>query len=942
MNATARRFAYGMVFGAMLALLAPAVSEAAFGLSAQGTIQGRVVDGETGNGLSAALVSVANDQGRTVGTGLTGRDGTYRLNVSAGSYVLTVSAIGYGTQQMGSVTVTSGGTVTLDFRASARAVELNPLVVSVGREYEKAIGAPARVEVISEEQIRMRPTTTPVDHLRSLPAVDVITQGVQSTNVVVRGFNNIFSGSLHALTDNRIAGVPSLRVNVLSFIPTNDDDVERIELVLGPGSALYGPNTADGVMHIMTRSPLTYQGTSVSVSGGEQSLFGATFRTAHKVGDNFGIKASGQFLRATEWEYTDPIEAGERAKFQSNTAFWRADMMRSVGITQGEADARIARIGNRNPDIERWAGELRADWAVSNEATASFTAGYSSAGRQVELTGLGAAQIQDWNYGFVQGRFSRNRLFAQAYVNRSDAGTTYLLRNGAPIVDRSTLMVAQLQHGLSLGTRQNFTYGMDLLATDPETEGTINGIYEDEDTTEEFGAYLQSETRLTSQLNLVLAGRVDTHSALPDAIFSPRAALVYEPTDGQAFRLTYNRAFSTPSSLNQFLDLGTAVPNAGLAQLGYSVRVQGTGTNGFRLRQNDGSFLMRSPFTPAGAGGPAQLLPAQAAAFWQAAVQVVAAQAAAAGSPIAPQTVQYLLSLAPTPGDIGSVYLNPVNGQVGPLAALDLPDLKPIRESLQSTIEVGYKGILAERLLLASDVWFSKRSQLVTPLTVQTPLVLMNGQQVAQFLVPRLIAIGLPTAQAQATAAQLAQGIGSVPVGVISSADINANGAQLLSTYVNVDDEIDLWGVDLGGTLLLNDIWSLGGSFSYVNDDSFVSERGQFVTLNAPKRKGSAMVNYRNRASGFEAEARARFAAGFPAASGVYSGLACLPNAPAGADPCVESSTLVDLTMAYRIPQLPRTSVQLSVQNILDDAFQSFPGVPAIGRMALLRLRYEF
>ncbi|CAN5695490.1 hypothetical protein BH23GEM11_BH23GEM11_09910 [soil metagenome] len=931
--------------GCALVAAAPAgLGAAEIAPQAQGVIQGRIVDGQAGTPLVAALLTVQTEAGRTVSTVLTNRDGAYRASVAAGVYTLTVSAIGYGTQDMATVTVPSGGSVQADFRAASRAIELNPVVISVGREYEKAISAPARVEVVTEDQIASRPVTTPVDHLRSIPAVDVIQQGVQSTNVVVRGFNNIFSGALHTLTDNRIAGVPSLRVNMLTFVPSTNEDVERMEVVLGPGSALYGPNTANGVLHILTKSPLRSPGTTLSVMGGERDLFSGSVRTSHLVGDNLGIKFSGQYLRATEWEYGDPVEVSERAKFLGpDSTRWREDLMRAVGVGEEEARRRIERTGDRNPDLERWSGEVRADWAVSDDATAIFTVGHSNAGRQVEMTGLGAAQVQDWSYSFYQTRFNWQRLFAQVYLNQSNAGTTFLLRNGAPIVDRSRLFVGQLQHGADYGTRQRFIYGMDYLYTNPETEGTINGIYEDEDETTELGAYLQSETRLTNQLNLVLAGRFDTHSALPEAIFSPRAALVFEPTDGQAFRVTYNRAFSTPSSLNQFLDLGTPVPNDQLARLGYSVRVQGTGTEGFQFRQSDGSFLMRSPFTPSAAGGPAQLLPAQASAFWQAAVMVAAAGAGVqnpAGDPL----WGALLQMQPTAADIGSNFFNPftVANQTGPLSALELPDVQPIRESLQSTIEIGYKGILADRALLAADVWHSRRTQLVTPLTVQTPFVTMNGQDIAAFLVPRLVAGGMSAEQAQAVATQLATGLAQVPVGVISSADINANGAQLLSTYTNVDDEIDLWGVDVGATFLIDDTWSVAGSLSFVNDDAFTSERGQIVTLNAPKRKGTASLSYRNEALGLNSEARARFSAGFPASSGVYEALACLPDAPLTASPCVESATLVDMNVSYRIPNLPGTTVQLSVQNILDQSFRSFPGTPEVGRMALVRVRYEF
>jgi iron complex outermembrane receptor protein len=133
--------------------------------------------------------------------------------------------------------------------------------------------------------------------------VDVITSGVQSTNVVVRGFNNIFSGALHTLTDYRVAGVPSLRVNFMHFIPQTDDDISRMEVVLGPGSALYGPNTANGVLHILTKSPLDEPGTSISLAGGERSLFHGSFRTAQRVSDKFGFKVSGQW--GVRWLFPD-------------------------------------------------------------------------------------------------------------------------------------------------------------------------------------------------------------------------------------------------------------------------------------------------------------------------------------------------------------------------------------------------------------------------------------------------------------------------------------------------------------------------------------------------------------------------------------------------------------------------------------------------------------
>jgi iron complex outermembrane receptor protein len=374
---------------------------------------------------------------------------------------------------------------------------------------------------------------------------------------------------------------------------------------------------------------------------------------------------------------------------------------------------------------------------------------------------------------------------------------------------------------------------------------------------------------------------------------------------------------------------------AGAGQLGYSIRVQGTGTEGFTFAREDGSYLMRSPFNPPQAGGPVELVPAAAvAAYWAAAVNVAAAQA-----DLPAVTRDYLLSLQPTPGEVGASFTaDPTSGVAFPLAALSLPDLDPIREETQTTFELGYRGLVAGRALLAGDLWYSRRKNFVTPLTVQTPVITLDREDVEALVVDGLVNLGYSVPVARVIAA----GVAAVPLGVVSSPDVRANGAQLLSTYTNVDDELELWGLDLTGTFLLNDVWSVTGSASFVSDDTFETNRGAMVVLNAPKEKGTLAVKYDDPASGLYGEVRARVSGGFPASSGVYEATACLPSAPSETEPCVQSFTLVDLNFAYEVPRLPGAKVQLSIQNLLDEAYRSFPGVPEIGRMGLVGLRYEF
>ncbi|MDQ4081029.1 MAG: TonB-dependent receptor, partial [Gemmatimonadota bacterium] len=486
------------------------LSIAANAAAQSGTIAGRVTDVDGGRPVVGATVRALAATGTATAGTMTDDDGQYRVAVPAGTYTVSVRRIGYGETEQRGVVVTDGGTAQADVALSAVAIVLNPTVVTAGRAEEKAQDAPAHTEVVTPMVIEERLTLTPVGQIRSVPGVDYASTGVQGGNVVVRGFNNVFSGAMLTISDYRYATVPSLRVNTPYLIATPNEDVGQIEVVLGPGAALYGPNAANGVMHILSKSPFESRGTTVSIGAGNRSIVRGALRHAGTAGDRFGYKISGQILSGEDWHYTDPAETLPR-----------------------------------DFDIERWSGELRFDVRPTVSSELVFTGGRAFAGSALEMTGIGTAQAKDWSYDFGQTRFRWNRLFAQAFINTSNTSDTYLLRTGRNVVDKSRVIVGQVQHGLDLGAMQTFIYGVDYSKTDPRTLGTINGRNEDIDEISELGAYLQSETRLSSMFDFVAALRVDEHSELEDPVFSPRAALVWKADTGHTVRLTYNRAFNT-------------------------------------------------------------------------------------------------------------------------------------------------------------------------------------------------------------------------------------------------------------------------------------------------------------------------------------------------------------------------------------------------------------
>jgi outer membrane receptor protein involved in Fe transport len=270
-----------------------------------------------------------------------------------------------------------------------------------------------------------------------------------------------------------------------------------------------------------------------------------------------------------------------------------------------------------------------------------------------------------------------------------------------------------------------------------------------------------------------------------------------------------------------------------------------------------------------------------------------------------------------------------------------------IRESNNTTLELGYSGLFGSRLLVAADVWHSRRNDFISPLIPQSGFVLLNPAELQEYVRPRitgfLIAGGMPPAQAQATAAVMASGMAALPGGVVSSPDLDLPGADLIVSYRNFG-EIDLWGSDLSAQALFGD-WNANLSASFVSDDHFETE-GQIITLNAPARKVNFSVGYRNEDVGFNGDVRLRYNSEFPVNSGTFVGIRCILPADEAeselTDDCVESFTLADVTLGYDLPQIPGASLQFMVQNLFDTDYRSFVGAPEIGRMPLLRLRFDF
>ena len=276
-------------------------------LLAGGIIKGRITDVDTGDPLMGANVLITSENLSLPTGSSTDDDGLYRVeNLPSGFYLIKVSYIGYNETSQ-TVHLGEDAVEIVDLELSSAAIKFQTYVVTASRRKERIEDAPAAISVITERNIRRESNTNLGDYMKAIKGVDFTQSGVDSYNLSARGFNSSFSSRLLTLTDGRMANVPSLRLIAYNVIPVTSDDVQQIEVVLGPSSATYGPNAHSGVLNIITKPPRYSDPLVLNFQTGDQNLRKVSARAA-KSWKYWGFKVSGAYLEADEWRHFNEDE----------------------------------------------------------------------------------------------------------------------------------------------------------------------------------------------------------------------------------------------------------------------------------------------------------------------------------------------------------------------------------------------------------------------------------------------------------------------------------------------------------------------------------------------------------------------------------------------------------------------------------------------------------
>ncbi|HVF16858.1 MAG TPA: carboxypeptidase regulatory-like domain-containing protein, partial [Steroidobacteraceae bacterium] len=285
MNRTIRQlFAIVATLVGMMATL-PSIA------SAQGGRISGTVTGADNRPIADAQVVVMNTGYRA----LTDANGTYSISgVPAGRYEVRITRIGEVPRTI--IVDVTGAETTANVQLTRAAIDLGGVTVSASRRAEKVTEAPATVTVINTEALDATVGNTFASALKGAKGLDFIQVGMTAVAINARGFNSAFNNRFLMVEDGRISVLPENGLAVGAFTPTPKVDIAGMEVLVGPGSALYGPDASNGVLSITTKDPRQFPGATIEATGGSRSYRDIQGRYASVFANGrLGFKVAGEY-----------------------------------------------------------------------------------------------------------------------------------------------------------------------------------------------------------------------------------------------------------------------------------------------------------------------------------------------------------------------------------------------------------------------------------------------------------------------------------------------------------------------------------------------------------------------------------------------------------------------------------------------------------------------
>ena len=495
-------------------------------------IYGHVIDKATGEHLPYIVVML---KGTTIGV-TTENTGHYMMrNIPEGSFIVEVSAIGYKTQTR-EIKVRKGRSYEVNFTLEEDFVQIDGVIVSATRSETTRRMSPTLVNVVGMDTYNKTNATTVAQGLAFQPGIRVENncQNCGFQQVRINGLDGQYT---QILIDSRPIFSALAGVYGIEQLPANM--VDRVEVMRGGGSALFGSSAIAGTINIITKEPVRNSSSishTVTSIAGSSAFHNTTDINASIVSEDnkLGLAVFGQNTSKDAWD-ANGDGFTELSKISGQTVGFRGYVKTGLysKVTAEYHHLQEFRRGGDNLDLPPHEAMI-AEQTEHGINTGGLKFDWFSKDQKHRLNAFVSMQHigRESYYGAGQDPNAYGKTTDLTWVG----GAQYVYKMGRCLFMPSDLTV---------GMEYNEDYLRDnMWGYDRITDQTVRIL----------SAYAQNEWK-NEQWGILVGGRLDKHSLMERLIFSPRANLRYNPSENINFRASYSYGFRAPQAFDEDLHI---------------------------------------------------------------------------------------------------------------------------------------------------------------------------------------------------------------------------------------------------------------------------------------------------------------------------------------------------------------------------------------------------
>ncbi|WP_419835996.1 TonB-dependent receptor plug domain-containing protein [Endozoicomonas atrinae] len=389
-------------------------------------------------------------------------------------------------------------------------------VTSVSRKKQRLMDSAAAVYVVTQEDIRRSGAKTIPDALRMVPGVQVAQMNSNTWSISARGFNYVFANKLLVMMDGRTLYTPEYSGVNWDVQDTLMEDIDRIEVIRGPGAALWGANAVNGIINIITKSANETQGSLLTLGAGTAERFYGSYRYGGHLSEEAHYRAFFKSFKRDGFLNSDGSDAAD--DWYINRAGFRAEWQKSEDDFLS-VDAAVF-DGQVQPPLNIFDSNQSAK-VPFNDKTKEQKGGH--------ITGSWKRKTSDKGDFTLKGYYDR-------YEN-----TDYRIAAARDTIDIET------QHRFQLTEQQEIIWGVGYRSSWYKLKDMNFVVVNEEKPIERlYSAFIQDEITLNPEWHLTLSSRLEHHTDTGYA-FQPNASIAWKMNDRTTAWAKVSKAVRTPS-----------------------------------------------------------------------------------------------------------------------------------------------------------------------------------------------------------------------------------------------------------------------------------------------------------------------------------------------------------------------------------------------------------